>query len=53
MRMVKNWHRLPRQMVDASFLETLKVRLDRQLVDQQPVQVDVPAHCRGDGLNDL
>ena len=27
-RMMKHWHRLPRQMVDAPSLETFKIRLD-------------------------
>ncbi|KFO85772.1 hypothetical protein N320_12056, partial [Buceros rhinoceros silvestris] len=31
MRMVKHWHRLPREVVDAPSLETLKVRLDGAL----------------------
>ena len=30
-RMVRHWHRLPREVVDALSLETLKVRLDRAL----------------------
>ena len=28
---VRHWHRLPREEVDALFLETLKVRLDGAL----------------------
>jgi len=28
-RVVKRWHRLPREVVDAPSLETLKARLDR------------------------
>ena len=28
---VKHWHRLPREVVDAPFLETFQVRLDRAL----------------------
>jgi len=31
MRVVKHWHRLPREVVDAPFLETFKDRLDRAL----------------------
>jgi len=31
MRVVKHWHRLPREVVDAPSLETLKVRLGRAL----------------------
>jgi len=30
-RVVKPWHRLPREVGDAPFLETLKVRLDKAL----------------------
>ena len=28
---LKHWHRLPRELVDASSLKTLKIRLDRAL----------------------
>jgi len=31
MRMVKHWHRFPREVVDAPSLETLKARLDGAL----------------------
>lgn len=31
MRVVKQWNKLPREVVDALYLETLKVRLDRTL----------------------
>jgi len=30
-RVVKHWHRLPREVVDAPHMETLKVRLDGAL----------------------
>jgi len=31
MRVVKHWHRLPREVVEAPSLETLKARLDGAL----------------------
>jgi len=31
MRVVKQWNRLPREVVDGPFLETFRVRLDRAL----------------------
>jgi len=31
MREMRHWHRLPRDVVETPFLETLKVRLDRAL----------------------
>ncbi|KFQ67610.1 hypothetical protein N335_04750, partial [Phaethon lepturus] len=33
MRVVKHWHRLPREVVDAPSLGTFKVRLDAALSD--------------------
>ena len=34
MRVVKHWHRFPREVVDAPYLETFKVRLDGALSNQ-------------------
>ena len=42
-RMVKQWNRLCREVVDAPSLETFKTRLDRFLTD---LVEDIPAHCR-------
>ncbi|KFW69193.1 hypothetical protein AS28_14607, partial [Pygoscelis adeliae] len=33
LRVVKHWHRFPREVVDAPSLETFKVRLDGALRD--------------------
>jgi len=33
MRVVKHWHRLPREVVDAPSLETFKARLDGALIN--------------------
>ena len=52
MWVVKHWHRLPREVVDAPSLETFKVRLDRALSNLDLVE-DIPTHCRGIGLDDL
>ena len=50
-RRVRQWNRLPTQLVDASFLETFKVRLDGP--EQPDVAVGVLIHFRGVGLDDL
>jgi len=42
MRVVKHWNRLPRKLIDASSLETFKVRLDRTSLVE-----DVPGHWKG------
>ena len=43
--MVRQWHRLPREVVEVPSLETLKVRLYGTL--STDAAVGVPAHCRG------
>jgi len=54
MRVVKHWNRLPRAVVDAPFLKTFEIRLDGALSNLLPaLVVDVPAHCRGAGLDNL
>jgi len=49
--MVKHWHRLPREMVDAPSLKTFKVRMDGQ--PDTDILEDAPAHRTGFGLDDL
>ena len=43
-RVVRHWHRLSREVVDAPSLQTLQVRLDGALSTDGAV--GVPAHCR-------
>ena len=45
-RVVRHWHRLPREVVDDHSLEVFKARLDGALSN---VVKDVPAHGRGVG----
>jgi len=52
MTVVKPWHSLPGEVVDAPSLGTSKARLD--VGSEHPGLVeDVPAHCWGGGLDDL
>ena len=48
LRVVKHWHRFPREAVEAPSLETFKARLDVPGVVE-----DAPARCRGVRLDDL
>jgi len=52
MSVVKHWHRLLREVVEAPSLEAFKARVDRAL-EQPGVVEGVPAHCRRVGLDDL
>jgi len=47
---VKHWHRLPREGVEAPSLETFRVMLDGALSN---LVEDVPAQSRGVELDDL
>jgi len=46
MRVLKHWHQLPREVVEAPSLATFQARLDGALEHPGLVE-DVPAHCRG------
>jgi len=51
MRVVKCWNKFPGEVVKTPSLETCKARLDGA---QQPGLIeDIPARCRGFGLDDL
>ena len=45
------WHRLPREVMDAPSLETLKVRLDVAL--SNVIKLSCPSLLQGVGLHDL
>jgi len=47
-RVVNHWHRLPREVVDASSLETFKARLDRALCSLVWLKISLLT-ARGDG----
>jgi len=49
---MRDWHRLPRELVDAPSLEAFKAGLDGALSLPDVVE-SVPAHCRGVGLDGL
>ena len=51
-RVVKQWNRLPRSVVEAPFLETLEVRLDGAPGNRH-LAVGVAIHGKGVGLDDL
>jgi len=52
-RVVRHWHRLPREVVDIPSLETFKVRLEGALSNMVRVVgrlvVGMSIHCRGVG----
>ena len=50
-RVVRRWHRLSREVVDAPSMATLKVGVDLALHALQ--SVDVPVDCRGVGLDGI
>jgi len=52
MRLVKHWHRLPREVIDAPSLETLKVRLDRAPSNLTELNTSLLSAGRA-GLDDL
>lgn len=51
MKLVKNYNRLPREVVDAASMEIIKARIDG--VEQPHLVEDIPAHCTGAGLDDF
>ena len=51
-RVVRHWHRLPREVGDAPSMEALKVRLDRAS-EQPDLAADIPVLCKEVGPDDL
>ena len=51
-RVVRQWHRLPREVVNAPFLQTLKIRLDGALSTLMKL-LGVPVHRSGVGPDDV
>jgi len=52
MRVVKHWHRLPGEVVEAPSLETFKVRLDGALSNLKQLKMSLLI-AGGVGLDDL
>jgi len=50
MRVVRHWHRLPREVVHAPSLEVFKVTM---YFEKPDLVKDAPTHSRGGGLDDL
>lgn len=51
MKLVKNYSRLPREVMDAPSVEIIKVRLHG--AEQSDLVEDILAHCREVALDDL
>ena len=52
-RMVRHWHRLPREAVEAPSPEEIKVRFDRALGNLAKQEVSLGVHSRGLELCEL
>lgn len=50
-RMVRHWYRLPREVLEAPSLETVKIRLDGALSNM--ISLRCPCSLQGIGLDDL
>lgn len=53
MTVVRHWNRLLREILDASSLQTLEVRLDGALSNQPEVVEGVSSYCKVVGLSYL